>query len=96
MDLDNVQNPAPPPAVVQPDPEAAIPVGTTWGQLLAALNVMVVNTVTQAVSTAVPNAVTAALNAALPAAVNAAVTAAIATAVIAPRRLLEFAQYSGV
>ena len=88
MNLDNVQHPepllVPPPPIAQPDPDSAIPAGTTWGQLFAALNVMVVNTVTNTVSVAIPNAVTAALNAALPAAVNAAVTAAITTAVIAP------------
>ena len=90
MNLDNVQHPepllVPPPPIAQPDPDSAIPAGTTWGQLFAALNVMVVNTVTNTVSVAIPNAVTAALNAALPAAVNAAVTAAITTAVIAPYR----------
>lgn len=78
MNADNVQPPPPPVPLVQPDPNAlpdpnvAIPAGTTWGQLFAALNVMIVNTVSNAVASAIPTAV------------NAAVAAAITTAVIAP------------
>ena len=66
------QPPAHAPPLDQPDPDAPIPAGTTWGQLYTALNVMIVNTIANAISSAVP------------AAVNAAMATAVATAVIAP------------